>query len=211
MELSIDEIASRVFASRDIEFQKKSTAVILNRSTAEEVLKWAGVAVSGKSSQDLMLHSARVGMLSTLQFFKNTVGLAYKNRIEENVMHYAARGGQVAVINYLLAERMSPVESNGFGELPIYAAVEEGHLEVVKLLSRVSPLDQPDKFGDTILHLASREGHKEIVEYLLSKNRALMNIANPDNKTPMAVAFESGHLDLVKMYQLYGAKFALLS
>lgn len=211
MELTIKDIAARAYTSRDIEFAKKSTAVILNRGSAEEVLRWAGYAVSGKSSAELMLLSARAGMMTTLQFFKTSVGFAYKNKIEENVLHYAAKGGHPNVVKYLLAERLNPLEPNGFGELPIFCAVEEGHLEVVRVLSRVSPLDHVDKFGDTILHLASREGHREIAEYLLSRNRGLMAIANPDNKTSMDLAFECGYLELAKMYQIYGAKLSLAS
>ncbi|XP_076452363.1 uncharacterized protein LOC143287987 isoform X2 [Babylonia areolata] len=120
---------------------------------------------------------------------------------------------------------------SGTGNWPLYLAVENGHLEVVKLLcQRGGDIRRHHtSTGETVLHIAAKMGHTEITRYLLGfcrpsshspsaqssshrSSRRLLDINTPDanNRTPLQVAAEKGFSKIVELLVQHGATTALL-
>merc|ERR1712194_204360 len=71
------------------------------------------------------------------------------------------------------------------GRTPLYMASENGHLEVVHLLSRNgADLDKADKTQATPMFVAAAEGHVEIVRLLCNRG-AEKDHANKNGETPI--------------------------
>ena len=178
---------------------------IKDRFQAEQILKKHGVQGVGKPAGELLMHSARLGILKLFEFFIKTVPLDYKNKFNDTVLHYAAKGGNAEIVQFLLQNNVQQIP-NLFGELPIFYAVEEGHSLVVEMLANHSTLAVRDKFGDTVLHFAAREGHEDVCRMILKKKRDLVNVANENGQTPLAYAMESGNLSVAEILQKAGGK-----
>lgn len=117
---------------------------------------------------------------------------------------------------------------SGSGNWPLYLAVENGHLDVVKLLfERGGDIrKRHSTTGETVLHIAAKMGHLHVTEYLLhfchlahtrsshrlpSRSKLLdINTTDTNNRTPLQVAAERGFSKIVEMLLKHGATTALL-
>lgn len=180
--------------------------VIKDRLHAEQILKRHGVQVGAKAAGELMMHSARLGFRNLIDFFGRTVHVDYKNKFQDTLLHYAARGGHLDIVRQLIELGVSPLAKNLFNETPLFYAAEEGHSEIAELLTEFGGLDNKDKFGDSALHFAAREGHEAVCVVLLRKARWIVNIANDNNQTALSYALEQGHLDVAKAIERYGGR-----
>jgi hypothetical protein len=85
------------------------------------------------------------------------------------VVDQPANNGNTA-LDYLLSAGANINHLNARGMSPLYAAVQGGHLDVVKLLvKRGANIHQAADEGVTPLHQAALECHQEVVDYLMSK------------------------------------------
>ena len=79
----------------------------------------------------------------------------------------AAAKGQLALVDYLIAQGANVNLADGEGSSALHAAAHMGHLAVAKSLLRASSIaDLADNDGDTPLDWASSQAHTEIVELL---------------------------------------------
>lgn len=178
---------------------------VKDRFEAETILKKHGILVAGKPPGELFMQSARLGLSNIFNYFKKSVPLDYKNKFNDTVLHYAAKGGNLEMVQYLLNSGIMQ-SPNLFGEFPIHYAIEEGHRNIYELLEESNKLDIKDKFGDTILHLAAREGCDDICKLILSKRKDLVNALNESGQTPLAYAMEAGSLGVAEIIQKAGGK-----
>jgi ankyrin repeat protein len=107
-----------------------------SRLEAEASLRKVGVHVLGKSGGEIMLLAACHGLISVTKFFAPQVNISYKNSFDDNLLHYAAKGGQAKMTLYLLLKGLDPQSMNKFMETPIFLAAEAGHIEVVNILAK---------------------------------------------------------------------------
>ncbi|XP_067669201.1 uncharacterized protein [Haliotis asinina] len=114
-------------------------------------------------------------------------------RMGANALHWASAAGHCDIVDLLSSRISLERESNG-GVTPLFAAAENGHLDVFKLLlqkgaainkqikSRIVSLTNPRNEGRALvkqlnvsdegftpLHVASYEGHLDIVKLLMTK------------------------------------------
>ncbi|XP_060583022.1 ankyrin-3-like isoform X2 [Ruditapes philippinarum] len=105
----------------------------------------------------------------------------------------------------------------------LFAAVENRHVEVVRLLvEKGADLKKRDiRTANTVLHIASQTGHLETANYLLpfckesenqssTRNRLDINAVNNDKKTALQIASEKGYIQLTSLLIDFGATTALL-
>ena len=91
------------------------------------------------------------------------------------VLHYAAKGGNEAVVELLIAEKSDLLDIKGANETTVLhlaaAAAAEGAEAVVDLLIKSRPdlLDVTDANGATALHCAAAGGTEAVVRLLIEK------------------------------------------
>ena len=93
------------------------------------------------------------------------------------------------------------------GMTPLYAACQNGHIEVVRaLLSSRAKIDLRTKGdGRSPLHVACQQGHTEVVLALLSRG-AEVDLQSKDDACPLHLACQNGHMDTVCALLSSGAK-----
>ena len=84
-----------------------------------------------------------------------------------NLLHIAAMGGHVKVVEKLLNSRMDVNAENEIRMTPLMLATESGHKACVKvLLDHGADVSIRNKMRDTALSIAKTRGYKEIEELL---------------------------------------------
>ncbi|XP_067661560.1 ankyrin repeat domain-containing protein 50-like [Haliotis asinina] len=89
-------------------------------------------------------------------------------------------------------------------------AAENGHKDVVKLLAdKEADVSIVDETGDNILHCACRGGDAEVVKYILSQEMVEINSLGHRKKTPVMVAGQEGHMEVVELLAKLRADLSL--
>jgi ankyrin repeat protein/L-ascorbate metabolism protein UlaG (beta-lactamase superfamily) len=95
---------------------------------------------------------------------------ATDTRTGGNVLHWAAEGGNLEVINYLITQGFNPNQDSNDQWKPVDKAVAGGHLDALKLLLEKGAtfpiLNNPD---DYFFIVAINSGNTELVSYLIDK------------------------------------------
>ncbi|KAK6166591.1 hypothetical protein SNE40_023246 [Patella caerulea] len=157
---------------------------------------------------------------------------AYDKRQDEIVtptLLSCAFNGDAEELFVLLDEGDSINPKTGTGNWPMYLAVENGHLDVLKLLiERGGDIRKRHGVtGATVLHVAARMGHYHIMEHLVNfcktnnseditsyhggmRKKVDINSVDSEKKTALQVAAEKGFSKMVQLLLNYGATTALL-
>jgi ankyrin repeat protein len=91
------------------------------------------------------------------------------NQFSRTLLHSAASGGSVQIIETLLSRGFKPMSGDGYGWSPLHCAAEKGNLNAVKLLvSKGADVNDRNASGRTPYNLADENGHKEVCKYLIS-------------------------------------------
>ena len=97
-----------------------------------------------------------------------------------SLLHAAAQGGKLDVVEYLLQHNIDISKTSGTNNTAIQLAAENGHLEVVVMLKNAGGI--PDGLS---LHHSSFNGHTPVVKYLL--NVGVKDTCIQDTPTPIVV------------------------
>src|SRR5436305_2888378 len=113
---------------------------------------------------------------------------------------WAAEHGREVMAQRLLEEGAKAyVNVQFYGRTALYAAAEEGHISVVKLLPEALEVDLKDDDGRTPLSWAAGKGHEAGVKLLLEKGGELESKDNINGRTPLSWAAGEGHEAVVKL------------
>lgn len=165
----------------------------------------------GQKPGDIMCLAASHGFIQVIKFFESPqYPISYQNNFGDSLLHFAAKGSQPQVVNYLLLRGVKPTLINKFNETPLFSASESGNLNVTYRLCKEKEIkvDYQDKFGDTALHFAARDGHLDICEFLLRKSKRLAKIKNQEGKTAMNYALENGQTSCSNCIKNYDGEAA---
>ncbi|XP_067685629.1 serine/threonine-protein phosphatase 6 regulatory ankyrin repeat subunit B-like isoform X2 [Haliotis asinina] len=157
------------------------------------------------------------------------VKMAWERRQEEVVMPkliQCALNGNAEDLYCVLDEGDSINLKSGSGNWPLYLAVENGHLDVVKLLFEKGGdiRKRHSSTGATVLHRAAKMGHYKIVDFLIQfcrtatpgtqggRDKKLLDInaVDGENKTALQLAAEKGFSQIVLLLLQHGATTAIL-
>ncbi|XP_067661852.1 ankyrin repeat and protein kinase domain-containing protein 1-like [Haliotis asinina] len=118
---------------------------------------------------------------------------------------------QLDVVKYILSLNSVDINCKGRKKrTPVIVAAEQGHTEVVKLLVKhAANLLLRDENGDNILHRACYAGQLDVVKYILSLKSMDINSRGWRKRTPVIVAAEQGHTEVVKLLVKHAANLLL--
>ncbi|KAK2571650.1 Transient receptor potential cation channel subfamily A member 1 [Acropora cervicornis] len=128
--------------------------------------------------------------------------------IGQSPLHYAARKGNLRVIEVLLTEGKVPVNlEDNDKATPLHTAALVGQTQVIhKLIYNGGDLSLRDNDGFTPFHLAAREGHLQAFKDMLNNAKkfglSLSTLLNsPDNygEVCLHMAVKNGHTEIVEL------------
>lgn len=149
--------------------------------------------------------SARRGNLQALDFLYHKNPLCISDSHYTNYwwqeggtsLHFAAKGGHVAVMKFLLEKDphlISQYTRNGYTSL--HAACKGGDIESIEfLLKKADLLHEYMDNGYTPFHAAAQGGHLPVMKLLLQKDRTLLFKYMKNGYTSLHAASEGGHVE----------------
>ncbi|XP_071116428.1 ankyrin repeat domain-containing protein 50-like [Haliotis cracherodii] len=130
-----------------------------------------------------------------------------------NILHVACTRGDVSMVKLLLLMNIVDINSRGANErTATMMSVLKGHSAVFELLviegSDLSPVSSNN---NNILHEACVGGDVSIVNYIISKGVVAINSRGKYDRTPVMVAAEFGHADVLELLVREGGDVNLRS
>ncbi|XP_055387350.1 serine/threonine-protein phosphatase 6 regulatory ankyrin repeat subunit A isoform X6 [Condylostylus longicornis] len=128
---------------------------------------------------------------------------------KQTPLHLAAASGQLEVCKLLLELGANIEATDDLGQKPIHVAAQNNYSEVAKLfLQQLGTLvNATSKDGNTCAHIAAMQGSIKVIEELMKFDRP--GVISARNKlteaTPLQLAAEGGHADVVKALVRAGA------
>jgi len=168
----------------------------------------AAASTGGISGPKELFEAARNGDLETVKrIFRTSRGLLVMDEQGATPVHWAAFGGHVNVLEYLLDNLgFPPNDRNRDNVTPLHWAAYNGHRSAVDfLISRGAGIEARDSGGRTPLLVAAATGQADVVDYLIQKGADINAVAS-NGDTPLRVARLRGKLEIVKMLIDHGAK-----
>ena len=116
------------------------------------------------------------------------------------MVHYAACGGSLPVVDYLISEQhCDPNSREEKGSTAFSYACEEGHMNIVQYLSgHGGDPALSNKKGDMPIHIACLAGHLSIVKYLINVLKCDPNSKGFQGCTPLHHVCGNDHMDIIK-------------
>ncbi|XP_054262267.1 ankyrin-1-like [Macrosteles quadrilineatus] len=128
---------------------------------------------------------------------------------KQTPLHLAAAAGQLEVCRLLLELGASIDATDDQGQKPIHVAAQNNFPEVAQLFLQQHPslVMASTKDGNTCAHIAAMQGSVRVIEELMKFDRT--GVISARNRvteaTPLQLAAEGGHADVVKVLVRAGA------
>ena len=168
----------------------------------------ATAPTGGFSGPKELFEAAKNGDLETVKrIFMSGKMILLTDDQGASPMHWAAYGGHIHVLEYLLDDPgFSVNEKNRDNVTPLHWAASGGHRDAVDfLVSRGAEIDARDNDGRTPLFVAAAWGQTDVVDYLIQKG-ADINATDNRGDTPLSAARRRRSLEVVKMLIDHGAQ-----
>uniref|UniRef100_A0A915DMQ0 Uncharacterized protein n=1 Tax=Ditylenchus dipsaci TaxID=166011 RepID=A0A915DMQ0_9BILA len=130
----------------------------------------------------------------------------------QTALHFAAKYGQLAVSQALLALGANPNARDDKGQTPLHLAAENDYPDVVKLFLKMKQnnravLTAVDHNGFTCAHIAAMKGSLAVVKELMMIDKAMVIQAKTKTMeaTTLHMAAAGGHAKIVKILLENGA------
>ena len=124
---------------------------------------------------------------------------------ETSKLLFQLRPERAALISLLVELGISVNKANNNNETALYAAAQNGHLQIVQALwGAGADVHQPVDEGSSPLHVAAYNGYSEVVHALCGMGARARQTMN-DGSSPLHVAAYCGHLEVVQALLEVGA------
>jgi ankyrin repeat protein/beta-lactamase regulating signal transducer with metallopeptidase domain len=183
-------------------------AVLGESSDVAKLLISKGADVNAKDARNFtpLLAARRLPVIELL-ISKGADISAQEGLQESTKLHNACSNGDIKVVEFLIDKGADINARNRRGATPLWIAASGDQKEIVELLlEKGADINATDRRRQcTPLWIAVRNGNKDNVELLIEKGA---NIHTPDNQgqTPLAIAQQRGHIEIVELLKKLGAK-----
>jgi uncharacterized protein len=121
-------------------------------------------------------------------------------------IHDAARRVDIQTVSKLLDQGVAADAKDETGETPLLSASLAGHADVVAVLvKRGAGMESRNDRGLTPLHGAAYAGNIKTVRLLVDSGAAVNDAQNVFKVTPLIIAAEEGHADVISFLADHGA------
>ncbi|XP_067660337.1 ankyrin repeat domain-containing protein 50-like [Haliotis asinina] len=127
-------------------------------------------------------------------------------------LHNASKIGDFSRVNAILSQRRANIDCQEWiGRTPVMLAALKGRREVVEsLMTKGASVKLIDRFGMNILHSACLGGDRDVMKYILSLDMTYIDVRAQCKRTPMMLAAENGHKEVVELLVNEGADMSLV-
>ena len=142
------------------------------------------------------------GWLDVVKYQRLTLLCDGRDSVGRTPIHYAAVGGSLPVVQYLITEQhydpATPTRLNN--NTPLHYACIGGHMNIVEYLISEQNCDPmcEDNVKRTPLHYACACGHMNIVQYLVAEMGCDPLTSDKHGNLPLHIACATGHLNLTR-------------
>ena len=153
-----------------------------------------------------------------------------ERRTNQSILHHLARKPSpfLPVLRFFLTKFKDVDLLDENEKTPAFYAASEGLVENLRIFvdnganisSFLAKLRQINPFLSAVcnttveelsfMHAAARKGHKDVVEFLLKSNISFQE-STKNHPTPLHLAAANGHLDVLRLFRDYDAKFDIIS
>ena len=158
--------------------------------------------INGKTP---LLLAAKKGNFEIFKIlFENCEDVKHIDEHERNLLHYAVRGNNKDIIEFILNKKICNVNAiNADGDTPIVHAVENGYVEIFNILVKHgADLMCKNGYGDNLLISAISSGNVKMVKMILDMK--LFDINGCDRYAPIHMA-SFKNLEIINILIEYGA------
>ncbi|XP_067669744.1 putative ankyrin repeat protein RF_0381 [Haliotis asinina] len=167
----------------------------------------------GWRSRTPVIEAAQHGHRDVVELLvKKGADVTQVDDIGENTLHWACVGGDLETVKLLLSLNIVDINSHGWrSRTPVMVAAQYGPSQVVEfLLIKGADVSLVDGVKDNILHYACRGGDIETVKLVLSLNVVDVNSRGQNSQTPVIVAAQWKHRNIVELLVTEGADVSLV-
>ncbi|XP_039133156.1 LOW QUALITY PROTEIN: ankyrin repeat-containing protein At5g02620-like [Dioscorea cayenensis subsp. rotundata] len=164
--------------------------------------------------------SIRLGTGDKQQGFREKKNRDSFGKRGDTPLHLAARAGNATQVTKLISECDESLlkefvsKQNQDGETALYVAAENGHVEVVQEILKVSDvLSAGIKATNSFdaFHIAAKQGHLDVLKEMLRAFPALDMTTSTSNSTALDTASTQGHIDIVNLLLETGANLVKIA
>ena len=150
-----------------------------------------------------LYYAAQNGHLDVVQYL-------HEKGVDPNTsvspLSHAVRRGDMNVVQYLVeVAHLDPNKPDGYGQIPIFVAIDVDKFEIFKYLCKMDNIDleQKNKNGETLIHHAAYFGKLDIVKYLVKECKVYAFQTDEDGNTPIHTAAWTDQIDIVRYLSRY--------
>ena len=156
---------------------------------------------------DKIISETFINFKSTLISIKESTNIPFevlindkKDKNGQNLMHYAAKKGQIELFDFLLTKGGELNSEDNKSFTPIFVAIENNNLNLMKYLINEKNISANSKTKQNLylLHCVSKFEHVKSLKYLIYKG-ADINIYNEINGSPLEIAINFNNVKAVKV------------
>lgn len=154
-------------------------------------------SLEDSQGREPLAYAAFYGHASIVKLLHSRIVENPRSTNGNTVLHFAAEGGAVAVMELLLRQGANVEDTNYFGETALHIAARKGELDVARtlvalLLEHGASVNISNSDGWTPLHNAASDGNVDIVKKLLASDSAFL-LPDSARNSALRLAVENGH------------------
>lgn len=202
-------LSMNIFAHRQQEWNMDLKTIVYQHKFLEYAGKCWGVHARTLRNKELQADIAnflsnsdylRFSTMVTFGELNNYLGVYPCHKSSVSAIHISAYFGLEEVTQDLLRQGTDLNCKDDRLWTPLLYAVEEGRIELVRLLLAQSDVEASrDEQGRTSLTISAERGHIEILKLLLKRFGTERNVEDEDGYTPLSRAANRGDTEMVKL------------
>ena len=140
------------------------------------------------------------GWLDVVKYRRLTILCDGRDSVGRTPLHYAAVGGSLPVVQYLITEQHCDPATPGVNNTtPLHYACIGGHKNIVQYLITELGCDPIiSNINGLPLHTACRHGHLDLTKYLITEQNCDPMCVSQKKRTPLHFACQGGHMNIVQ-------------